>query len=185
MDKDFDIEILREAAAKGTSSNPLWHFNAISGKGAIIPLLEEQFDLPPAPIQLGDGDRRQCEIVGQEHKPLAGLGIFEFDTTQWRVEVLARIEPCEHATFCGSRRWVTASGDPAVGVGFPCATRPPRVEGSHPLPVGVSRAIAPCGYIRWESLPYSRTSRSRGHQVPPAPAVAPAPCRPASPKGVE
>ena len=29
-----------------------------------------------------------------------------------------------HATFCGNRKRVTASGDPVAGVQFPCATRP-------------------------------------------------------------
>lgn len=32
---------------------------------------EKQFDLPTAPMQLGDGQRRQGEVVGQEDQSLA------------------------------------------------------------------------------------------------------------------
>src|SRR3990170_4081763 len=52
---------------------------------------EKQLDLPPASIQLGDGDRRQREVVGQEYQALAGYRVFEADATQWRVEDLTRI----------------------------------------------------------------------------------------------
>ena len=55
------------------------------------PDIEKQLDLPPATIKLGDGERRQCEIVGEKHKPLAGCGVFESDATQRRIEVLARV----------------------------------------------------------------------------------------------
>ena len=37
--------------------------------------LEEQLDLPAAFVELGDGERRQGEVVGQEGEGLAGLGI--------------------------------------------------------------------------------------------------------------
>ena len=57
---------------------------------------EKQLDLPPASIQVGDGDRRQREVVGQEHPPLAGLGVFELDAARWRVEVLMRVKAGEH-----------------------------------------------------------------------------------------
>jgi len=57
---------------------------------------EKQFDLPPAPIKIGDGNRWQREVVGQEHEPFAGLGVSELDATQWRVEVLARVKASEH-----------------------------------------------------------------------------------------
>jgi len=53
---------------------------------------EKQLDLPPAPIEIGDGDRWQREVVGQEYQSLACLGVFEFDTPQRRVEVLARVK---------------------------------------------------------------------------------------------
>ena len=56
---------------------------------------EKQFDLPPAAIEIGDGDGRQREIVGQEHQPFAGRGVFELDAAQWRVEALTRVEPGE------------------------------------------------------------------------------------------
>ena len=38
----------------------------------------------------------KCEVVGQEHQPFAGLGVFESNAPQWRVEVLARVEASEH-----------------------------------------------------------------------------------------
>ena len=57
---------------------------------------EKQLDLPAAAIQFGDGERWQDEIVGQKHQPLASVGIFESDTTQGRIEVLARVKAAEH-----------------------------------------------------------------------------------------
>ena len=57
---------------------------------------EKQLDLPPASIQLGDGERWQGEVVGQEHQPLAGFGVFESDTPQGRVEVLTRVKAGQH-----------------------------------------------------------------------------------------
>src|SRR5207302_2010607 len=53
-------------------------------------------DRPAATIKLVDGERWQDEIVGEKHQPLAGCGIFESDTTQGRIEVLARVEAAEH-----------------------------------------------------------------------------------------
>ena len=57
---------------------------------------EKQLDLPPAAIKLGDGECWQGEIVGEEHQPLAGCGVFELDATQRRVEVLTGVEAGEH-----------------------------------------------------------------------------------------
>src|SRR5262245_25291981 len=57
---------------------------------------EKRLDLPPAAIKLGDGECWQREIVGKEHQPLAGCGVFESDATQRRVEVLTRVEAGEH-----------------------------------------------------------------------------------------
>ena len=45
--------------------------------------LEEQLDLPAAPIKLGDRERRQCGVVGEKHKRLA-LGGPEPNATQRR-----------------------------------------------------------------------------------------------------
>lgn len=56
---------------------------------------EKQLDLPPVSIEIGDSDRRQREVVGQEHPPFAGLGVFELDAAQWPIEVLARVETGE------------------------------------------------------------------------------------------
>ncbi len=43
---------------------------------------EEQFDLPAAMIELGDGQRRHGEVVGQEDERFAGLGIPKADAPQ-------------------------------------------------------------------------------------------------------
>ena len=43
---------------------------------------EEQFDLPAAAIEFGNGERRQGEVVGQKDQRLVGLGILEADASQ-------------------------------------------------------------------------------------------------------
>ena len=42
--------------------------------------LEEKFDLPAHAIELGDGERREREVVREEDKSLGGLGIVELDS---------------------------------------------------------------------------------------------------------
>ena len=62
--------------------DPDWGAHGV-GAGAIKGLdaetlldpLEEQFDLPASPIQLGKGQRRPGEVVGEEDEGLAGDGI--------------------------------------------------------------------------------------------------------------
>jgi len=43
---------------------------------------EEEFDLPASAIELGDGQRRDGKIVGQEDQHLAGFGIAITDASQ-------------------------------------------------------------------------------------------------------
>ena len=50
---------------------------------------EEQFDLPAQPVELGDGERGQGEVVGQKDEPLARFGVAEADAAQRRFEALA------------------------------------------------------------------------------------------------
>ena len=57
---------------------------------------EKQLDLPTASIQLGDGDRRQGNVVGQEHQPLAGHRVFEVDAARGYGEVLTRVKAGQH-----------------------------------------------------------------------------------------
>src|SRR5437899_8324304 len=64
---------------------------------------EKQFDLPPATIKLGDGERWQDEIVGEKHQPLAGVGVFASDATQGCVEVLARVEAGERNSLIANQ----------------------------------------------------------------------------------
>src|SRR5450830_74066 len=57
---------------------------------------EEQFDLPAAPVELGDCECWQREVVGQEDKVLGGFGVLEADASQRRFEVFVRLETSEH-----------------------------------------------------------------------------------------
>ncbi len=43
---------------------------------------EEKFDLPAAAVKLCDGQRRQVEVVGQEHQILVVFGIIKLDAAQ-------------------------------------------------------------------------------------------------------
>src|SRR5438105_12968996 len=58
--------------------------------------LEEQFDLPVAAIELGDRERRQGEVVGEEDERLGSLRIFESNTSQGCFETLVRVEAGKH-----------------------------------------------------------------------------------------
>src|SRR5262245_5862000 len=58
--------------------------------------LEKEFHTPAQSIQLGDRECWQCEVVCEEHEPLAGFGIVELDATQWCFEALARVKAGEH-----------------------------------------------------------------------------------------
>jgi len=44
--------------------------------------LEEELDLPPAFVELGDGQRREREVVGEEHEPLPFLRIEVADAAE-------------------------------------------------------------------------------------------------------
>ena len=57
--------------------------------------LEEEFDLPPTAIELGDGERRQGEVVGQEDQRLAGFRILEPNAAERCIEALALVEADE------------------------------------------------------------------------------------------
>lgn len=56
---------------------------------------EKQFDLPPAPIQLGDRQCGQREIVGQEDQRFACLRVFEPNSPQRLLEILVSVESRE------------------------------------------------------------------------------------------
>ena len=62
---------------------------AIKGFDAemLLDPFEEQFDLPAAAIQLGDGPSRDGEVVGEEDQRLAGMGITIANTPQ-RVRII-------------------------------------------------------------------------------------------------
>src|SRR5271166_6309769 len=80
----------------GCLTLPLLHISMPCRVGASMPLLEKEFDLPTASIQIGYRQSRQCEVVGQEDQPLASLRIFETDSPQRRLEPFVRVKTREH-----------------------------------------------------------------------------------------
>ena len=58
--------------------------------------LEEQLDSPAQAVELGYRERGQDKIVGQKDQVFPRLGIFELDSSQRRIETLARIKDGEH-----------------------------------------------------------------------------------------
>jgi hypothetical protein len=71
---------------------------AIKGFDAQVLLepFEEQFDLPASAIELGDGQRRDGEVVGQEDQHLAGLGITIADAAEWLGIIVLGIQAGHH-----------------------------------------------------------------------------------------
>ena len=57
---------------------------------------EEQLDLPTTAIELGDGEGRQAEVVGEEHQGLGGGGVAEANAAQGGLVVLWRVGAGEH-----------------------------------------------------------------------------------------
>src|ERR1035437_8004271 len=57
---------------------------------------EEQLHLPAAPVKLGDRECWQGEVVGQEARVVAGLGVVEANASQRRFEIFVRLEAGEH-----------------------------------------------------------------------------------------
>ena len=53
---------------------------------------EEQFDLPTAAIQIGNGHGRQGEVVGQKHEASVGVFVEEADSPELFWIVLPGIE---------------------------------------------------------------------------------------------
>ena len=106
-------------------SDPYLSFDRVLGsteKGLDTKMLldpfEEQLDLPPASIKLGDGDCRQREVVGEEHQPLSGFGILESDTAQWRVEVLAGVEAGQRDGLIADQSGVPVDGMRIAALGL-------------------------------------------------------------------
>src|ERR1700687_4062449 len=71
----------RKVAKPAIQIRACWIFNNIR-RSALWQTIEEQFDLPAALVQGGDGQGRQAGVVGQEHQRLAGLGILEANAPQ-------------------------------------------------------------------------------------------------------
>ena len=58
--------------------------------------LEEEFDLPPALVELGDLERREREVVRQEHEPPLRVEIDVGDAPQGRGVQHGRLGAAEH-----------------------------------------------------------------------------------------
>ena len=57
---------------------------------------EEEFDLPAVAIELGDGQRRHGEVVGQENQRLARLGIAIADAAHGDGIIVLGVQAGEH-----------------------------------------------------------------------------------------
>jgi len=57
---------------------------------------EEEFDLPAAPIELGDGHRWHAEVIGQKDEGFAGFGIAIADATQRDGVIVLGVKAGEH-----------------------------------------------------------------------------------------
>jgi len=57
---------------------------------------EEQLDLPTALVDLGDGERRQGEVVGQEDQSAVEFFVVESDASELLWVTLFGIEAVEH-----------------------------------------------------------------------------------------
>ena len=77
--------------------------------------LEEQLDLPPAAIQLGDGSRRQVDVVRQENQCFA-LVVLDANPAQRCWVVLSRIEArqCADLIADDAGRSIRFQGVPAL-----------------------------------------------------------------------
>ena len=64
---------------------------------------EEQFDLPAATIELGNGQSRHGEVVGQEDRGFAGFGIAIADAAQ-RVGIIVLGDADRSVTTVWSKR---------------------------------------------------------------------------------
>jgi len=56
---------------------------------------EEDFHPPAAFVKLGDGQRRQTEIVGQEYQAFVSFGVEETDPPEFVGKIFAGIEPLQ------------------------------------------------------------------------------------------
>src|SRR5690625_45375 len=57
--------------------------------------LEEQLDLPALPIQRGDGERGQLEVVGQKDQRLGAFGVAQADAAQVQRVMLGGVNAVE------------------------------------------------------------------------------------------
>ena len=77
---------------------------------------EEQFDLPPAFVQLCDGQGRQDEVVGQEDKTFACFSVVELDPPDFIRVLLSGVETNENTGLIADQ---TASTIDLMGIHSP------------------------------------------------------------------
>ena len=77
---------------------------------------EEQFDLPPAFVQLCDGQGRQDEVVGEEDKTFACFGVVELDSPDVIRVLLSGVETSENTGLIADQ---TASTIDLMGIHSP------------------------------------------------------------------
>ena len=75
----------------------IWR-GAVKGFDAqmLLDPFEEEFDLPAAAIEFGDGQRRHGEVVGQEDQCLACFGIAIADAAHGDGIIVLGVQPGEH-----------------------------------------------------------------------------------------
>ena len=71
---------------------------------------EEEFDLPAAPIELGNGQRWHGEVVGQEDEGFAGDGITIADATQRDGIIASGLQAGQHHGLVESQPVVLSTG---------------------------------------------------------------------------
>ena len=81
-----------DLAAHGVGRSAVKGFDA----EMLLEPFEEQLDLPAAAIELGDGQGRDGEVVGQKDQGLAGLGIAIADAADWGGIIELGFQPRGH-----------------------------------------------------------------------------------------
>jgi hypothetical protein len=91
-DQEINGDSTPDLGADGVGRGAVKGFDA----QMLLEPFEKQLDLPAAPIQLGDGQGRHGEVVGEENQPLAGLGIAKANAPQRGGIIVLGFWACRH-----------------------------------------------------------------------------------------